>query len=214
MDKEQRLAWATEYVKKVCTNLSLPVPKVVERETTLIGMQLNVHLTDTEIHSMTSVTKLPWPELRLSSTALSEYDDEQLRFQLVFALIVNRNANIQERWISWACMVLAVPLVAGIFFKLIWLTVLSIIIAIVAIALFSWRQSFSQRLKSLLSTVQYTREPNSLFRFLEDPGPPPPLWVPDFFRRKDQQTNRRDVEYFRSILAAEGILGDSRECER
>jgi hypothetical protein len=207
MNKEQRLAWAEEYVKKVCTDLSLPVPKVVERDSKLVGMQLNVHLTDSEIHSMASVTKLPWPELRLSSKALTEFDDEQLRFQLVFALIVNRNVNLQARWMSWACMVLVIPIALGVFFKLIWLTVLSIIVALVAIALLSWRQSFSQRRKSLLSVVQYTREPNALFRFLEDPGSPPPLWVPDFFRRQEEQVNRRDGEYFRSLLQREGIYG-------
>jgi hypothetical protein len=213
MNKEQRLAWAEEYVKKVCTDLSLPVPNVVEREGKLVGMQLNVHLTDSEIHSMTSVTKLPWPELRLSHKALTEYDDKQLRFQLVLAFMANRNVKSHERWMSWVCMVLVVPIAAGVFFKLIWLTVISVIVAVATVTLSALQYSGSQRRNGLLSVVRYTREPDALFRFLENPGSPP-LWVPDFFRRKDEQTNRRDGEYFRSILAAEGILGDSRECKR
>ncbi len=204
MNKGQRLAWADECVRKVCTDLSLPTPRVVERESKLAGMQLNVHITDSEIHSMTSATKLPWPELRLSNKALTEYDDDQLRFHLVLALISNKNAKSQERWMSWACMVMVVPIAAGIFFKVTWLAVISTILAVVTIAIVAWRQSVSQRRTGLLTVVRYTREPNALYRFLENPEAPP-LWVPDFFRKRDERSMRRDSDHLRSVLEREGI---------
>lgn len=199
-----RIAFAAKYLEGFCAHFDLPVPKVVEQESKVVGVTFDVLMTDQDYRSLTSSTKLKHPELRLSRKTLTQLSDASFRFELSSAVLGYVRMRRLIRIFLIGVTLAAVPIAICFIIGQPLLAILCGIVTILTFFMLSMRSTMQVRRKTFLDVVRYTGEPSALREFLQKPRTLP-LWYPQFLRRFDEKGAEKERAVFNDLLIRENL---------
>lgn len=197
-----RQVWVREQAQEFCDKLRMKLPKVVEKETVLLGMRPPVHLAVVDIAGFAKAQPLPFPELRVSPAALSELDDRRLRFHVALALTANGQMtprpSARESGITWASALLGAVAVIATWNRLLdaWLGYSIAAAIIVAGTVVVMWPNFQSRRNLYLKAAKLAGDPETAIEILSRPTNEP-VWVPRWFHAKSRSMNDKQIALIR-----------------
>lgn len=199
---EERLTWLTPFVSELSSHLRLDVPRVVQRDSKIAGMSFDVFLTSHDVKSVFSAKQLATPELRLSTKALTEFADSDLRFEIALAMFIKSRMRKVQSGMTVASFLLAIPIIACVVMGRTWLAVVVAIAGLVGSGLIMGAMTGHLRRQSLMQAAMYVGEPTALLKFLQKPKTTP-VWFPQFMKNMEEKRLQREISMANQLVGNE-----------